>query len=104
MTLDSTEDRLQKRVDELETALKKIHSLLSKSSSILINFDIQNNLPYKSVRLYTANGTACGFGEVMVNDSRNVGDQDDMFTPKNHAVTYRASLDLSVILIKKDNI
>lgn len=54
---------MSNRIEELESALRKIKKILESSKSILVNVDIENFEVGRQVRLYTEDGKALGFGE-----------------------------------------
>lgn len=74
------------RIEQLESALKKIKKILELDMSILVNVDIDNKQIGREVRLYTENGKSLGFGESVVSKL----DSSDLFTKGYN--TYKVSL------------
>lgn len=90
---------LQERNRKLEMAIRKISDRLS-DLPILVNVDIKEDRPHKAVRFYNLQGTACGFGNIKVNDTRMVGDQTDMFNESGY-VTYEGRINIIKLLKKQ---
>jgi hypothetical protein len=59
---------------------------------ILVNFDIKDERPYKSVRIYDASGLALGAGEIVVNKAP---ESASLFSEEPGYVTYLVEFDLS---------
>lgn len=64
--------------------------IMSNPVKILVSFDIKDNRPHNAVRLYTVNGIALGFGEMIVNE---VKESNDLFTHLPGFVNYSATID-----------
>lgn len=83
------------RIDQLEPVLKKIKEAFQTGKELLINIDIEDDRPHKAIRLYNQQGNACGLGKLLVNDSRNIGDQSNFFEKQKGYITYKVNLNLT---------
>lgn len=75
--------------------------IMEQPVKILLSFDIKDQRPHKSVRLYTVNGIALGYGEMRVNE---VPEKNDLFDSQPGYITYSATIDLAKLTTKNGKV
>lgn len=76
-------------------------AMMTNPVKILISFDIKDDKPHKGLRLYTVNGVALGYGEMMVNE---VKETNDLFTHLPGYISYSATIDLDKLQKKNGTV